>query len=132
VRVRNHALVLSWLLAALLVSGCVSVAQQNEMNVDRLSTAADDGAILAGLIVRGDAGSTFARAHARELQEDADRVRLSVADAQPSGDQRLEKLAEELSSTLGDLVAHPADRAVARHARAQLQALSQAISKASS
>jgi hypothetical protein len=115
-----------------LVSGCVSVAQQDEMNMDRLSTAADDGSILAGLIVNGDAGSTFARAHARELQEDADRVRLSVADAQPSGDQRLEKLAEELSSTLGDLVAHPGDPAVARRARAHLKVLSQAIAKTSS
>ena len=129
---RRMWLRLSCLLLVLSVSACSSASQQEEINSDRLSSTAVDGSELGGLIVNGRAGAIFARAHARELQENADRVRLSVADARTPDHQRLEKLAEQVSSALGDVVAHPDDRAVARRAQRTLKALSSQIEDASS
>jgi len=114
------------------LSACGSISQQDEINTTRLSSTAVDGSVLAGLIANGRAGAIFARAHAKELQENADSVRLSAADVRAPGHPTLEKLAEQVSSALGDLVAHPDDGAVARRAQARLKALSSKIANASS
>jgi len=120
------------LLVLLSVAACASGSQLMQANAQSLLSDARDGALLADQIVRGRASAIFARAHAQELQDDVNQAEQNFSDEELPGHERLQQLADQLSSTLGSIVIQPADASTARHARTDLQQLSDKIARAAS
>lgn len=107
---------------ALLVtaSACASATDQSQMNVQSLISDARDGALLADQIVQGRVGAVFARAHAQELQDDVDQLKLNVTDERLPGHDTIRQAADQVSTALGDVVTEPDDPAVARRSERTL------------
>ncbi|TDO66523.1 hypothetical protein EV651_10488 [Kribbella sp. VKM Ac-2571] len=114
------ALCLGCLLA---VTGCESTADRVQINAQSLQSDATDGAVLAGEIVAGRAGSTFARAHAQELQDDTAQIQKNVYDQRLPRYDDLQQLADQIGAALGAIAIRPDDVSVAQDARATLQRL---------
>ena len=104
----------------LLLTGCESAADRVEINAQSLQSDATDGAVLAGEIVAGRAGPTFARAHAQELQDDTTQIQKNVYDQRLPGYADLQKLADQIGAALGALAVQPDDVSIARDARSTL------------
>jgi hypothetical protein len=104
----------------LVVTGCESTADRVEINAQSLQNDATDGAVLAGEIVAGRAGATFARAHAQELQDDTTQIQKNVYDQRLPRHEDLQELADQIGAALGALAIKPDDVSVAQDARATL------------
>jgi hypothetical protein len=104
----------------LLVTGCESTADRVQLNAQSLQSDATDGAVLAGEIVAGRAGPTFARTHAQELQDDAAQIEKNVYDQRLPRYDDLQQLADQIGAALGAIAVRPDDVSVARDARATL------------
>jgi hypothetical protein len=104
----------------LVVTGCESTADRVQLNAQSLQSNATDGAVLAGEIVAGRAGPTFARAHAQELQDDASQIEKNVYDQRLPRYDDLQQLADQIGAALGAIAVRPDDVSVARDARATL------------
>ena len=126
------AYVAAGLCCLFVVAGCESTADRVEINAQSLQSDALDGAVLAGEIVAGRAGSIFARAHAQELQDDTTQIEKNVYDQKlPKGDE-LQKLADQIGTALGTLAVQADDVQVARQARETLLQLADDASKLTS
>ncbi len=99
------------------------------MNTQSLYGDAAEGARLAGLIARGQTTGVFARAHAQELEDDVTQVEQNVADQSIPGAERIQQLADQLGSALGDLATHPDDGPAASHAETALTELAAKLAK---
>ncbi|HEY0472816.1 MAG TPA: hypothetical protein VGD34_14150 [Kribbella sp.] len=93
---------------------------------------ARDGSLLAEQIDSGRAGAIFARAHAQELQDDADQVQKNVHDQQVPGHEAIEQLADQIGTALGNLAVSPDDPSVAQEARRSLDQLAEKASRMAS
>jgi hypothetical protein len=114
------------------VTGCESTADRVEINAQSLQSDATDGAVLAGEIVAGRAGATFARAHAQELQDDTTQIEKNVYDQKlPNADQ-LQKLADQIGTALGTIAVQADDVQIARQSRDTLLRLADDASKLTS
>jgi hypothetical protein len=130
--VRVSAKVLSCLCCLVAVAGCESTADRVEINAQSLQSDALDGAVLAGEIVAGRAGATFARAHAQELQDDTTQIEKNVYDQKlPNADQ-LQKLADQIGTALGTIAVQADDVQIARQSRDTLLRLADDASKLTS
>jgi hypothetical protein len=87
--------------------------------------------LLAEQIDSGRAGAVFARAHAQELQDDADQVQKNVHDQQVPGHEAIEQLADQIGTALGNLAVSP-DPSVAQEARRSLDQLAEKASRMAS
>jgi len=120
---------LCWLFVLI---GCESTADRVEINAQSLQSDALDGAVLAGEIVAGRAGSIFARAHAQELQDDTTQIEKNVYDQKlPKGDE-LQKLADQIGTALGTMAVQADDVQIARQTRETLLQLADDASKLTS
>ncbi|GAA3100221.1 hypothetical protein JOF29_003144 [Kribbella aluminosa] len=104
----------------LVVTGCESTADRVQINAQSLHTDAVDGAVLAGEIVAGRAGPTFARAHAQELQDDTSQIEKNVYDQRLPRYDDLQQLADQIGAALGSIATRPDDTSLAQSARATL------------
>jgi hypothetical protein len=107
----------------LLVTGCESTADRLEINLQSLQSDATDGAMLAGEIVAGRAGSNFARTHAQELQDDTTQIEKNVYDQRLPQYDKLQQLADDIGTALGTIAVRPDDPAVAGQAQKTLRKL---------
>jgi hypothetical protein len=119
--------VVALLLPAALLAGCGGHMTAGELSpsVDTLVSSAAEGQLLARDVARDRTKSTFVRAHARELGEEVDHESEKLNDATPApgvGPKKdaASKLADEISTALGELQTAPDDRAGARQTKAQL------------
>jgi hypothetical protein len=119
-------------LLTLSVAGCESASNRVEINVQSLVSDARDGSMLAGQIVAGRAGATFARTHAQELQDDADQIEKNVYDQRLPGHEAIEQLADQISTALGNISVRPDDPSVARQAQSTLDMLGEKASRMTS
>ena len=119
-------------LLPLSVAGCESAPDRVQINVQSLVSDARDGSLLAEQIAAGRAGAVFARAHAQELQDDADQVQKNVYDQRLPGHEGIEQLADDISTALGNIAVKPDDPSVARQAQAALDMLGEKASRMSS
>jgi hypothetical protein len=103
-----------------------------QINVQSLVSDARDGSLLAEQIAAGRAGAVFARAHAQELQDDADQVQKNVYDQRLPGHEGIEQLADDISTALGNMAVKPDDPSVAKQAQAELDMLGEKASRMSS
>src|SRR5947208_14348120 len=85
----------------LVVTGCESASDRVQINAQSLQSDAVDGAVLAGEIVAGRAGPTFARAHAQELQDDTNQIEKNVYDQRLPRYDDLQQLADQIGAALG-------------------------------
>jgi hypothetical protein len=113
-------------------AGCESASDRVQINVQSLVSDARDGSLLAEQIDSGRAGAVFARAHAQELQDDADQVQKNVHDQQVPGHEAIEQLADQIGTALGNLAVSPDDPSVAQEARRSLDQLAQKASRMAS
>jgi predicted small secreted protein len=126
---RTRAVFPAAFLAALLLAGCGRMtAGELSPSVDTLVSSAAEGQLMARDVARDRTKTTFVRAHARELGEDVDHEAEKLNDATPApgvGPRRdaASKLADEISTALGQLQTGPDDRAGARQTEAQLARL---------
>jgi hypothetical protein len=119
-------------LVSLSAAGCESESDRVQINVQSLVSDARDGSLLAERIVAGRAGAVFARAHAQELQDDADQVQKNVYDQRLPGHEAIEQLADDISTALGNMAVRPDDPSVAKQALAELDMLGEKASRMSS
>jgi hypothetical protein len=114
------------------MTGCESTGDRVEINAQSLQNDATDGAVLAGEIVTGRAGPTFARAHAQELQDDTTQIQKNVYDQRLPGHDDLQQLADQIGAALGAIAIQPDDVSIARDARATLLRLAADAAKVAS
>jgi hypothetical protein len=124
--------ILVCLCSLVVLVGCESTAGRVEINAQSLQSDATDGAVLAGEIVAGRAGATFARAHAQELQDDTTQIQKNVYDQRLPGYDDLQKLADQIGSALAAISIQPDDVSVAQDVRATLLRLANDASKLTS
>jgi hypothetical protein len=116
----------------LALTGCETTADRVQINAQSLQNDATDGAVLAGEIVAGRAGPTFARAHAQELEDDTTQIQKNVYDERLPGHEDLQQLADQIGAALGALTVQPDDVSIAQDARATLLRLSADAAKLAS
>lgn len=116
----------------LAVTGCESTADRVQINAQSLHSDAVDGAVLAGEIVAGRAGATFARTHAQELQDDANQIEKNVYDQRLPRHDDLQQLADQIGAALGSMAVKPDDKSLAQSARATLLRLADDAQRMSS
>ncbi|GAA1594589.1 MULTISPECIES: hypothetical protein [Kribbella] len=104
----------------LALTGCESTADRVQLNAQSLQSDAVDGAVLAGEIVAGRAGPTFARTHAQELQDDTSQIEKNVYDQRLPRYNDLQQLADQIGAALGSIAVRPDDTSLAQSARATL------------
>ncbi|GAA1594805.1 hypothetical protein GCM10009804_59330 [Kribbella hippodromi] len=104
----------------LAVTGCESTADRVQLNAQSLHSDAVDGAVLAGEIIAGRAGATFARAHAQELQDDTSQIEKNVYDQRLPRYDDLQQLADQIGAALGSMAVRPDDVSLAQSARSNL------------
>jgi hypothetical protein len=126
---RTVALCVGLLLVA---TGCESTADRVQINAQSLHNDATDGAVLAGEIVAGRAGPTFARSHAQELEDDTTQIEKNVHDQRLPRQEDLQQLADQIGAALGALAVRPDDASVAQDARATLLRLAADAAKLTS
>jgi hypothetical protein len=130
--VRLAVKVFACLCCLVATTGCESTADRVEINAQSLQSDALDGAVLAGEIVAGRAGATFARAHAQELQDDTTQIEKNVYDQNLPNADELQKLADQIGTTLGTIAIQADDAQVARQSRETLLRLADDASKLTS
>jgi hypothetical protein len=113
-------------------AGCESASDRVQINVQSLVSDARDGSLLAEQVVAGRAGAVLARAHAQELQDDADQVEKNVYDQRLPGHEAIEQLADQISTALGNMAVRPDDPSVAEEARSSLDMLGEKASRMAS
>jgi hypothetical protein len=114
--------------AALASAGCGGPIQADELGrgINSLGSLAAEGKLLAQDVGRNRTRMTFVRVHARELADEANHEAEKLADATAHGrlvrpkDEAV-KLAQDISSALGDLQVKAGDEATGRKAAAQLR-----------
>jgi hypothetical protein len=74
----------------------------------------------------------LARAHAQELQDDADQVEKNVYDQRLPGHEAIEQLADQISTALGNMAVRPDNPSVAEEARSSLDMLGEKASRMAS
>lgn len=121
--------VLACLCCLAVTAGCESAADRVEINAQSLQSDALDGAVLAGEIVSGRAGATFARTHAQELQDDTTQIEKHAYDQKLPNSDELQKLGDQIGTALGAIAVQADDVQVARQSRATLLQLADAASK---
>ncbi|HZX02832.1 hypothetical protein [Kribbella sp.] len=104
----------------LVATGCESTADRVQINAQSLHSDAVDGATLAGEIIAGRAGPTFARTHAQELQDDTGQVEKNVYDQRLPKYDDLQQLADQIGAAVGAIAIRPDDVSLAQSARATL------------
>jgi hypothetical protein len=107
----------------LVVTACESTADRLEINLQSLQSDATDGAVLAGEIIAGRAGSNFARTHAQELQDDTTQIEKNVYDQRLPQYDKLQQLADDIGTALGTIAVQPDDASVAGQAQSTLRKL---------
>ena len=122
------------LTSALLASalgGCGGPMQPEELarSVGSLASSASEGRLLARDVALDRTKATFARAHARELEQSVDHEAEKLNDATAGagiGDEKSAavRLAQEISDALGQIRVAPTDRAAAAQAERTLDRLS--------
>jgi hypothetical protein len=130
--VRVAVRILVCLCCLVAVVGCESTADRVEINAQSLQNDALDGAVLAGEIVAGRAGATFARAHAQELQDDTMQIEKNVYDQKLPNAEEIQKLADQIGTALGTIAVQADDVEVARQSRETLLQLADDASKLTS
>jgi hypothetical protein len=114
------------------LTGCETTADRVQINAQSLHSDATDGAVLAGEIVAGRAGATFARAHAQELQDDTAQIEKNVYDQRLPRYDDLQKLADQIGAALGAIAIQPDDVSIAQDARTTLLRLAADAARISS
>jgi hypothetical protein len=116
--------------AALVAAGCGGPIKRDELErgVETLKATAAEGRLLGRDVARDRSKKTFVRVQARVLSEQADHEAEKLADAEAVGDiasvkSRATRLAQEISSALGELRVHPGDRATGAQVAEQLAKL---------
>lgn len=107
---------------ALLGSGCGGAIRADELSrsVDTLVSSASEGELLAEGVADDRTKATFVRVRARELSETVDHEAEKLDDASANPDLAAQKkaavrLAEHISSGLGQLQLSPIDESAATH-----------------
>ena len=126
---RRLALILSVALVAL--NGCGGPITDEELDrgIQTLAAAASEGRLVALDVAANRTKTTFVRVEMRDLGGDAEHEaeKLNDAQAQPGNTQikaHAVKLAQDISSAMGDLQVSPSDRRLARQIALRLDALS--------
>jgi hypothetical protein len=104
----------------LVVTGCESTSDRVQINAQSLHSDAVDGAALAGEIIAGRAGPTFARTHAQELQDDTSQIEKNVYDQRLPKYDDIQQLADQIGAAVGSIVVRPDDVSLAQSARETL------------
>ncbi|MEY2514703.1 MAG: hypothetical protein QOJ89_2061 [bacterium] len=111
--------------------GCGGPMTDDELQrgIQTLGATASEGRLVALDAVEDRTKVTFERVELRDLGDDAEHEAEKLNDAQPQPANaaikaRAVKLAQDISSVLGDLQVAPADRQVARRVQLRLDALS--------
>jgi hypothetical protein len=112
------------------LAGCGGPIQREELlrGIDTLRSTAADGSLLARGVAQDRTLSTFVRAHARELTDDADHEAEKLHDAQANPPLAAKKekavvLAERISGAISQLRIAPGDEQRGRTAERQLDGL---------
>jgi hypothetical protein len=112
-------------------AGCGGPITDDELQrgIQTLGATASEGRLVALDAVEDRTKVTFERVELRDLGDDAEHEaeKLNDAQAQPANaavKARAVKLAQDISSALGDLQVAPADRRIARRVQLRLDALS--------
>jgi hypothetical protein len=121
-------ILLAWL--AFVDGGCGSSLSSADLrqHVATIASVATEGRLLAEDVGSGRSHPAFVRVHARELAGNADDEAETLADASASGELAARRVrgvtvAEDVSSTLGELQVMPKDKGVAARAAVQLRRL---------
>jgi hypothetical protein len=91
-------------LVVLLLAGC-GVPQERSEQAKEVHSVAAEGALLAHDAAEGSSTDTFTREHAKALRKVLEEVRPAIEQ------QRLARVAAEVSASLDRLAADPGDRA---------------------
>ncbi|MEA2220477.1 MAG: hypothetical protein QOJ35_3103 [Solirubrobacteraceae bacterium] len=112
-------------------AGCGGPITNDELQrgIETLGATASEGRLVALDAVEDRTKVTFERVELRDLGKDAEHEaeKLNDAQARPANTAvkaRAVKLAQDISSALGDLQVAPADRRIARQVQVRLDALS--------
>jgi hypothetical protein len=112
-------------------AGCGGPITNDELQrgIQTLAATASEGRLVALDAAEDRSKVTFERVALRDLGEDAEHEAEKLNDAQAKPENRAVKtraikLAQDISSALGDLQVAPADRRIARHVQLHLDALS--------
>ncbi|MDX6676396.1 MAG: hypothetical protein QOE31_448 [Solirubrobacteraceae bacterium] len=113
------------------LAGCGGPITDDELQrgIQTLAATASEGRLVALDAAEDRSKVTFERVALRDLGEDAEHEAEKLNDAQAKPENaavktRAVKLAQDISSALGDLQVAPADRRIARRVQLRLDALS--------
>jgi ubiquinone biosynthesis protein UbiJ len=112
------------------LGACGGPIQSDELGrgIESLKATAQEGRLLAQEVARDHTKSTFVRVHSRALADSADHEAEKLHDAEARGTIASVKagavrLAQDVSSALGDLQVAPGDEAVGAQVAGQLRSL---------